>query len=142
LFNTDEQFISLSDLANKLKISVWTLGLITGNFFVIDCTVNSKIDENTKLENLQHWNIGLLLKSKTGSEKMILPGYTRYIGNPQSEQSPSEFWEFSSAAVELINEYIQKFKFVVDSLERYREMYVWSSKFFKVNEINIRKSKN
>lgn len=116
-----------------MKISVWTLGLITGNFFVIDCTVDSKIDEKTKLENLQYWNIGLLLKSKVGSEKIVLPGYTRYIGNPHSEESPSQFWEFSSAAVELINEYVDRFKFVIDSLERYREMYVGTTKFFKVN---------
>ncbi len=115
-----------------MKISVWSLGLITGNFFVIDCTVDTKINEYTKLDNLQHWNIGLLLKSKVGSEKMVIPGYSRYVGNPHCEDSPSQFWEFSTAAVELINEYADKFKFVIDSLERYREMYVCTTKFFKV----------
>jgi hypothetical protein len=116
-----------------MKISVWTLDLITGNFFVVDCTIDTKINEYTKLENLQHWNIGLLLKSKEGSEKIVLPGFTRYIGNPESEESPSQFWEFSTAAVELINEYAGKFKFVIDSLERYRELYVSTTKFLKVN---------
>lgn len=122
----------MDDLAKKLNISVWTLGLITSNLFVVDCTEDSKINLDTKIENLQHWNIGLALKSKHGAEKIILPGYTRYLGNPQSEDSSSKHWEFSSEAVELVQEYMTKFPYVTESLERYKEMYTCSTKFFKV----------
>jgi hypothetical protein len=122
----------MEDLAKQLNLSVWTLGLITSNLFVVDCTVNMKFDENTKMDKLQHWNIGLCMKSKNGFEKIILPGYTRYVGYPNNEDSSAKFWEFSSAAVDIIKEYLTNYKFVFDSLERYREMYATSNKFFKV----------
>ena len=72
------------------------------------------------------------LKSKIGNEKIILPGYTRYIGNPYSEDSNSKFWEFTTSAVEYIKEFIKKFPFVVESLEKYKKLYTTSTKHFKV----------
>jgi hypothetical protein len=125
----------MEDLAKKLNITTWTLNLITSNLFICDCSINAKIDNNTKMDNLQTWNIGLCLKMENLYEINILPGYTRYLGKPNHTDNHPNFWEFSSSAVELISEYIENFKFVIESLERYKLMYQNSTKFFKVFEL-------
>lgn len=91
------------------------------------------------MENLQTWNIGLCLKMENFNEINILPGYTRYLGRPSNNDNDPNLWEFSSSAVELISEYIENFKYVIESLERYKVFYKNSTysytKFFKVFEL-------
>ena len=131
---TNEEYITMNDLAKKLNISIWSLGLLTSSLFVVNCTNDEDIDEDAKISSLEHWNIGLNLKTKSKFSKLILPGYTRYIEDPYN-YGEAFCWEFSKLAVDLIYEYQSKFPFVFQCLEKYRNLYNRSNKFFRIYEL-------
>ena len=131
---SEEDYINLNELANKLKVSSWALGLITSSLFVVNCSNDFDFSEDSKLADLEHWNIGLSLKMKSKSDRLILPGYTRYMENNRN-LGEAVCWEFSKNAQNLLFEYKEKFPFVFESLEKYSNLYSIGNKFFKVYEI-------
>jgi 5'-3' exonuclease len=134
LKKTSQEYITLVELSKQINVSTWSLGLITSSLFVVNCAIDEEISEDAKLSELEHWNIGFNLKSKNKFSRLILPGYTRYIEDSDS-YSESHNWEFSESAVNLIKEYKDKYPFVFDCLEKYKNLYNRSNKFFRNYEL-------
>jgi hypothetical protein len=134
LIDQTPDYVTMDALAKSLGISTWTLGLITSSLFVVNCTDEDVISEDSKISELEHWNLGLSLKSRSKNEKLILPGFTRYIED-RNHGSDAFSWEFSDTAVELIRKYKEKYPFVFDCLEKYKTLYNRSDKFFRIYEL-------
>jgi 5'-3' exonuclease len=131
---SEEEYLNMNELSKKLGISTWSLGLITSSLYVVNCVNDFELNEETKLVDLEYWNIGLNLKMKSKSDRLVLPGFTRYIENYRN-LGESQCWEFSKNAQNLLLEYKEKFPFVFESLEKYSTLYNRSNKYFKVFEI-------
>jgi hypothetical protein len=123
----------MQELAQKLNTSTWALGLLTSSLFIVNCTADHEIDDNAKVTELEHWNIGLNMKMRVRNEKMVLPGYTRYNETVGYEDLNSLAWEFSPKAVDAIKEYKQAFPFVFECLDKFKNLYNRHNRFFKVN---------
>lgn len=132
--NSEEEYITMDELAKKLNISIWALGLLTSSIFVVNCTNEDEISEEAKISELEHWNVGLNMKCRFKNQKMVLPGYTRFVENTVN-YGDAHCWEFSKSAVEIIMKYKEKFPFVFDCLEKYKNLYNRSNKFFRVYEL-------
>jgi len=130
--NAKESYTKLLDLAKEMKILPSTLNIITSNCFVVNCNEH---EENARLSDLQHWNIGLNLKGRIKNQNMILPGYTRSFYEEHFSYEESIFsWEFSEEAVKLLQEYKERFPYVFECLDKYQEVYR-SSKYYKSFEL-------
>jgi hypothetical protein len=122
----------MQELAKQLGTTTWSLGLITSALFVVNCSADHEIDENVKITELEHWNIGLNMKTRSRNDKLILPGYTRYNESTGYEDLNSLNWEFSVKAIEVIKDYMQTFTFVFECLDKFKNLYNRQNKFFKV----------
>jgi 5'-3' exonuclease len=131
--SSKEEYFTSEEIAKELNIPSWILGMLTASLYVINCTPEDEIDEDTRLSEMEHWNIGLNLKTRARGQKLVLPGYTRCIESNKGFNRDQ--FEFSTAAVEILKEYKQKFPFVFESLEKYKTLYHRSSKFFKIYEL-------
>lgn len=129
LHKTEEFYISMDELAKKLNITNWTLSVVSSCVYIVDCGPDDDLNDESPISDMYHWNVGLNIKSNKGS-KLILPGYTRYVSGEKNCFN----WEFSTLAVQLIEEYYKKFRFVFDALEKKFDQYSLN-KFFKVNEL-------
>jgi 5'-3' exoribonuclease 1 len=134
LIDQTSSYLTMDALAKSLGVSTWTLGLITSSLFVVNCTDEDVISEDAKISDLEHWNLGLSLKFRFKNEKLILPGFTRYIEDT-NKPAESFSWEFSDTAVELVRIYKEKYPFVFDCLEKYKTLYHRSDKFFRIYEL-------
>ena len=130
--NTKEEYITLEKLAKNLNINQITLGIITSNFFVVN---SLEKEEFVKLSEMQNWNIGLNMKCKIKNQLMIVPGYTRSTFEEKFDYEQSIIaWEFSDKAVQLIKEYIERFSFIIESIEKYIGL-TKSIRFFKIIDL-------
>lgn len=133
---TTETYSSIEDISKETGISIWALHLITSSLFVVNCTTTDDIDDDSRISDLEHWNIGLSMRSKMKHQRLVLPGYTRFcnIYGGNEEYQTNGYYEFSSRAVQLIKEYKEKFPFIFDSLDKFRDLYNRQNKFFKVRK--------
>jgi hypothetical protein len=122
----------MQELAEHLGTSVWAVGLLTSSLFIVNCTTDDDIDDDAKITELEHWNIGLNMKLKVKNERLILPGYTRY-NDTVGEDLNALAWEFSSKAIEVIKDYKKNFPFVFECLDKFKNLYNRHNKFFKVS---------
>ncbi len=115
--------------------STWALGLITSSLFVVNVTPYTHIDDDAKIHEYSHWNIGLNMKLKAKNQKLILPGYTRVNESTENDYQNFGGWEFSTKAVLTIKEYHSQFPFVFDALNKFKVLYNRMNKFFKIYEL-------
>ena len=125
----------MSELAQILGTTNWTLGLITSSLFVVNCTLEENIDDDAKIVDLSHWNIGLNMKLTMKNQKYILPGYTKIDETCNNEYDSHVSWEFSDKAIETIREYKNNFNFVFEALDKFKVLYNRTGKFFKIWEL-------
>jgi hypothetical protein len=125
----------LQKLAQELGTSTWALGLVTSSLFVVNCTTDTHIDDDAKIHDYSHWNIGLNMKMRAKNQKLILPGYTRVNENTENDNENYGGWEFSTNAVETIKEYHTRFPFVFEALNKFKVLYNRMNKFFKIFEL-------
>jgi hypothetical protein len=109
-----------------------TINILTSNCFVVNCGEN---EENARLSDLQHWNIGLNLKGRQKNQYMILPGFTRSLHQENCSYEDSLFaWEFSELAVKTIIDYNEKFPYIFECIDKYQE-FCKSTRYFKIYEL-------
>lgn len=127
LKKTEEFYVSMDDLAKQIGISVWTLSIISSCVYVVNPS-NDEYDEDIPITDLEHWNLGLNLKSNRGA-KLVLPGYTRYFAGEKNSYN----WEFSTVAVNLIQEYYNRFYFVFEALQNFDQTLI--TRYIRIGDL-------
>lgn len=135
LKKSEEYYLSSAEVANELNTSEWCLSLLTSSLYVVNCNTMDDVGDDARLSDLEYWNIGLNLKSKARENILILPGYSRFSYNYDNPEQENGYWEFSTKGVNLLKEYKEKFSFVFESLDKFRNLYNRQNKFFKVKFI-------
>jgi 5'-3' exoribonuclease 1 len=88
-------YSSLQDIARELRVRPLPLSRLTSNICVLD-------------KGGKRVNMGLDLKSGARDQKVL--GYSR--------KNPAGYWEFSSKAVDLIKDFVEKFPQFVAMLDQ------------------------